>query len=603
MSYIVRMPKLGLEMVSGTLLEWYAAEGDTVTVDDPLAEFESEKSVAEIPAREAGVLRVVFVEPGEEVPPGTPLGIVADPDEDIGHLIAEATDGADTPREPATDEPTPDEPTTAATETADAPTEVKASPRAKRRAEELGVDLSAVEGTGFEGAVSAEDVESAAESSSSPATETAETTVRAAPRARKLAADLGVDLSTVEGTGPDGAVTSADVERAAEAQENAPDAAETGVPVPTERRPLDGVRRTIASRLGQSYREAIHVTVGRRADAEALLAATDAAAAVAPEATLTDVLLRALSATLAAHPAFNATFEDSEHRLYDDQHISLAVDADVGLVAPVIRGINELSFDDLVAARRSLVDRVQEGAYTTDDLRGGTFTVSNLGPGGVEWFTPIINPPQVAILGVNAIERQAVPDASGDPTFHRVLPLSLTFDHRVVDGADAARFLDTLVGHLEAPWPLLPDTVERSERDTGDTALPEGTVTAVREGPVRGHVDAGAFSWQFDGTEKYGGSESAPTPVDLFLGGLASCLLSSLDVQAAKYDVTLDRLEVTTNATPFDDSVERLDVTVTIDCDADDARVDRMVEFAERSCHVAELLRESVPLTVEWERV
>jgi pyruvate dehydrogenase E2 component (dihydrolipoamide acetyltransferase) len=203
------------------------------------------------------------------------------------------------------------------------------------------------------------------------------------------------------------------------------------------------MRKTIAKRLQESYREAVHVTVHREVDAEALTAAADAA-----DVSVVDVLVRALSDALDAHPAFNATFEDGTHRLYEEHNVGVAVAVEDGLVAPVVAGVGGLDLDGIAAERERLTEAVRDGDYAMADLRGGTITVSNLGPLGVDGFTPIINPPQIAILGVNRVQERARPD-DGGVTFRETLPLDLSFDHRVVDGADAARFLGTLAEGVE----------------------------------------------------------------------------------------------------------------------------------------------------------
>ena len=216
------------------------------------------------------------------------------------------------------------------------------------------------------------------------------------------------------------------------------------------------MRRTIADRLGESYRQAVHVTVSREVDAEALVSAAEAAG-VSP----LDVLVCALSDALDAHPAFNATFEDGAHRLYEEHNVGIAVTIEDGLVAPVVADVGTRSVDGIAAERERLTEAVQSGDYAMADLRSGTFTVSNLGPLGVDGFTPIINPPEVAILGVNRIRERARPagaerGSAGDGSetddgvvFRETLPLDLSFDHRIVDGADAARFLGTLTKRIE----------------------------------------------------------------------------------------------------------------------------------------------------------
>ncbi|WP_255152043.1 2-oxo acid dehydrogenase subunit E2 [Halorarius halobius] len=481
MAYIIKMPKLGMGMNEGTLLEWFVDPGDEVVDGDPVAEIESEKTVAEITASEDGVLRRVYVAEGETVDPGVALGIVAAPDADIDSLAAEVDrDPVEADAEPAADEgSTADAPDDGDGGAADAE-RVRASPKAKRRANELGVELAAVEGSGPGGAVTVDDVEGAdAEPAPTESDETAAETasagttdVRATPKARRRARDLEVNLAAVEGSGPGGAVTVADVESAGAASPASDAADESGAAspetavttpgeaatrTPVEERELGGMRRTIADRLGQSYREAVHVTVHRDIDMEAALAATEVVDDyLAVDASVTDLVLVALSATLDEHPEFNATFEDGVHRIHDEQNVGVAVDVENGLITPVLSDVGNRSLSAVVQGRREVTDRALSGEYTTADLSGGTFTVSNLGVFGVDSFTPVINPPEVAILGVDSIDERPVRDGD-DVAFRRFGGFDLSFDHRVVDGADAARFLDTLAGHLTDPWPLLLD--------------------------------------------------------------------------------------------------------------------------------------------------
>lgn len=215
------------------------------------------------------------------------------------------------------------------------------------------------------------------------------------------------------------------------------------------------MRQTIADRLQESSQKAAHVTVSRGADAEALLDETETAKQrLDIDITLVDLLLRALADTLSDHHTFNATFEDGTHRLYEEQNIGVAVEIDAGLVTPVLTDVGSKSLAAIHEERQELVSRMQAGDYTMSDFQGGTFTVTNLGPLGVDSFTPIINPPEVAILGVGCIKPRPRPD-NGDIAFRRQLPLDLSFDHRVVDGADAARFLDTLTEYIEASESLV----------------------------------------------------------------------------------------------------------------------------------------------------
>jgi pyruvate dehydrogenase E2 component (dihydrolipoamide acetyltransferase) len=516
-------------MDQGTVVEWLVDEGDTVESGQVIAEIESEKTTGEIKVREDGVVHRLLLDVGDSIEPSGDVAVVGGPDEDVSGLLdgdagtdESDAEAADAQASESTDGPSPqtaefDGPSATSSGDAGSSTasaaSVKATPRAKKRAEELGVDLTTVEGTGPQGAVSEEDVEAAAEDSGSGGD--AES-VKATPRAKKRAEELGVDLTTVEGTGPQGAVSEEDVEAAAEPEtetdEQAPAAAdaepsaadgrvfapprvrrlarELGVDLTAvegsgpsgaiteadvraagdgevtdedadvgtrdEERPLDGMRRTIANRLGQSAREAVHVTEHRGADAEALLAAADAADdALGVKVTVNDVLLLALSAALDDNPEFNATFEEGVHRLHRTQDICVAIDIDEGLIAPVVRNVGELSLAELAQKRRAVTEKSLAGDYTMEDLSGGTFTVSNLGVLGVESFDPVINPPQVAILGVNTIKKEVVPVGDDEVGVRKRISFDLSFDHRIVDGADAARFLNSLVGYVEEPWPLV----------------------------------------------------------------------------------------------------------------------------------------------------
>lgn len=560
MAYIVRMPKLGLEMERGTVLEWMVEEGEELSKEDHVLEVESEKSVGEVEAREDGVLRRIYAEEGDEMSPGTPVGIVAPEDEEIADLEAEAEAELDD-------------------------TAVEAEPEAG--AAEAEAEPAASDGSG-------------SATASEPAQSTPSDDVKATPRAKKRAEEMGVDLSMIEGTGPMGAIDESDVEAAA-AEGGAASAGAPGAGVSqegVEERPLSGMRKTIAERLGKSYREAVHVTEHRTADAEALLGDAEAASEqLDSDISISDVLLRAVSETLSEYPGFNATFEDDVHRLHDTQNVCLAVDVEEGLVAPAIRDVETLSTTELTEERQELTERTLSGEYTPDDLQGGTFTITNLGVLGVESFNPVINPPQVAILGVNAIDERVVP-VEGEPAIHKLLPLDLSFDHRVVDGADAARFLGSLVERLEEPWNLL-DGV--SPPETKGAMLPEREVSAqIRNGS--GSISAGSFEYDFGLDEEFGGGD-APTPVDLFLGSFAACLSASIEVQAEIRDENLESVEVEAIGSPSEGSVESVDLIVEIDTEADKETTERMVNNGERTCHVAELLREDLPVNLSWNRI
>lgn len=539
MGYVVRMPKLGMEMKEGTLLSWYVNEGDAVTEDEVLAEFEAEKTTAEITARETGVLRRVYVEEGETVAPGTPVGIVAAIDDDIADLEADAEGASDAAVAPTESKDETDKPTVPATASTGG---VKATPKARKRAADLDIDLAGLEGTGYQGAVTAEDVERAAETTSDGATMTL-----------------------------------------------------------SEERAFDGMRRTIADRLGESYRNAVHVTVHREVDADSLLRALDAARdSLDVEVTLTDLLVRAVSETLTEHPEFNGTVEEGVHQLYEEHNVGVAVDTDDGLVVPVVPDVASKSLAELAETRAKLTEAAAAGQITMDAFRNGTFTVTNLGPLNVDSFTPIINPPQTAILGVNRVSRR--PAVDDETASRRTISFALSFDHRAVDGADAARFLETLAGHVRDGQSLVPDSVTDSDGSSdGEESSVDRTVSVHTDGGLAGQVTAGSFEWRVDEPEEVGGSGTAPSPVDRFLGSLAACLAVSIGFQARKRDVTLSSVDVEVEGWPKRGTLRELRATVNVQGETDEEGLNELVELGERGCFVSELLRDDLDFVVRRE--
>ncbi|NHN46210.1 hypothetical protein G9464_01170 [Halostella sp. JP-L12] len=486
MGYIVRMPKLGLEMEQGTVLEWSVGTGDEIAEGDQVAEVESEKSIGEVDAREDGVLRRVYAEEGESVPPGTPIGIVAAADAEISDLEAEAeadlredapelAPGGDAAEATgAAADPTPEAGASAPASTGDAggsaaaggassasasggsgsAPDVRASPRAEKRAEELGVDLTAVDGTGPQGAITAGDVEAAAEASTDADEQTsAGEAVKASPRAEKRAEELGVDLTTVDGTGFEGAVTEDDVEAAADAAESA-DAGDSAEPTPPSA--VDeaaGVRRIDEAPEAHRYRRA--TSVADPAVGEALFETMDAVRAAFEErVTMTDVLLAVASATLKDHPALNGTYAESTHQVRETQNVALAVAVDGdGLTTGVIDDVDERSLTEIVEARTDI-------GGGGGETQGATFTLANAA--GVEADGRLINPPCVASLEVDPSGERAVPDGDG-VDLRPLVTAGLTYDSRAVSSAEAAAFLDGFFERAEAASELVLSTYRGHE--------------------------------------------------------------------------------------------------------------------------------------------
>lgn len=493
MAHLLRMPKLSMEMTQGEVLEWHKNEGESVSEGDLLVEVESEKAIGEVEAQQDGVLRRRFFARGTVVEPRTPLGVVAVADADIASLLGEArSEGIDTGEgnEPTK---TPDQEASACDQTAttfnqgagaddepsadrigakteapanpsgakngaDGATEYRVTPSGRRRARELDVDLDCVRQRTAKSLLTVEDVEAIAldenESSFGGVSPAVSGRNEASPNARRLAADHDIDIGNVAGSGPDGAVVGQDVIEATNQQVSDVEGAATRTVA--SRTELRGMRRAIADRLGESYRNVVHVTLDREVDADKLVMAANVAdRALDQEVSVVDVLLVALSEALAEHPTFNATFEDGVHETYEEHNFGVAVDVEDGLVAPVLEDVRMSSIAVVARRRRSLIDRTLAGEYTGEDLRGGTFTVTNLGALGIDSFSPIINAPQVAILGVGRIREEAVPNELGEVTVTERVSLSLSFDHRVADGADAARFLGTLAKTIEHATDLL----------------------------------------------------------------------------------------------------------------------------------------------------
>ncbi|WP_226377489.1 E3 binding domain-containing protein [Haloterrigena turkmenica] len=489
MGYVIKMPKLGLEMERGVVLEWTVDEGETVDEGDVLVEVESEKSIGEVDARGSGALRHVYVEEGEEVPPGTPIGILAAPDADISDLRAdaEAELEEEAPEIAAAAGPDADAASDAATAgDADATPEangadggdaaaaqpssggsdgasedLKASPRARKRAEELEVDLTAVEGTGPMGSITEEDVEAAAESASEADAEAeataAESTegeeIKASPRARKRAEELEVDLTAVEGTGPMGSVTEDDVEAAAEsapevettaaAGAEAGSEATAGVEVPAAPTDAAGVRRI---EPGDPLTDRYHRTtaVAAPAAANALFEATEAVrTAFEDEVTMTDLLVVLASATLTDHPVLNGTYAESTHQVRERQNVALVAGSEDGPVSVVVPDARNRSLSEVVEARRA-VDGDDADAATSDER--ATFTVANAAE--TEADGRLVNPPSVATLEVDPTGQRAVSNGN-DVTLEPLVVATLTYDARAIGGNEAAAFLEQLFERAE----------------------------------------------------------------------------------------------------------------------------------------------------------
>jgi pyruvate/2-oxoglutarate dehydrogenase complex dihydrolipoamide acyltransferase (E2) component len=333
---------------------------------------------------------------------------------------------------------------------------INAAPIARRLAKEAGLDLATITGTGPEGRITEVDVAAAKAASLEPKSPVPSGDVAASPIARRLAKERGIDLATVTGTGPGGRITKEDVEGAEAAAATAPKA--TPSPGAGEVIPMRGMRKVIAQRMHASLADMAQLTLGADVTMdEAVKLRTQLVTEWEPEGvrpTYTDLIIKAVAKSLLAHPRVNSQITDAGIELQTDVHVGLAVALDDGLVVPVIRNAGTMPLHQIAIETTKLATAARDGKLGPDEMSGSTFSVTSLGPGVVDFFTPIINPPNVAILGVGRI-RDGIRWDGDTPRKCQEMTLSLTIDHRALDGTPAAAFLANVRDLLEAPYRLL----------------------------------------------------------------------------------------------------------------------------------------------------
>lgn len=441
MATIVVMPQLGNSVESCIIVEWMIAEGDTVAVDQTLASIETDKSTMEVPSTAEGTVLKLLWEEGDEVPVKDPLIIVGKPGEDISGLVPGGESASESAEATAAPEQGAAAPEQAAPAFATERATGAVSPRARALAASSGVDASAIaEGSGPHGRVIERDVAAA---------------IAAGPTLTSAARAAGV--SATEGTGIGGRVSVADANRAPEA--SAPAAVPAPAPAAdfpgaSTSSPLKGVRKVVAKRMMESLTTTAQLTLNTSANAAGILALrkkvknADEALGL-NKITLNDLVCFAVSRTLPKYPVFNAHLEDGVLTEFEQVHLGFACDTPRGLLVPVIRSAQSLGLKAFSDEAKRLAGAAIDGTLSPDYLGGGTFTVSNIGSFGIETFTPVINLPQTAILGVGAITPRPVLAPDGAVGVQQRLNLSLTIDHQVIDGADGARFLRDLVAAIE----------------------------------------------------------------------------------------------------------------------------------------------------------
>lgn len=450
----IYLVKVGMNMTEGIVEEWCIADGEPVQQGDLLYRLETEKVNLDVDAETSGIVKHVVAE-GVTMKPGDVVGYIYETGESIPDKLPKAAGPAADAELPAAS-PAGVAPTAPAAPAARGDDgRLLSSPAARRLAREKDVDIRTLNGSGPGGRIVEADVQAAAQAPSEPAKAPA-----SSPMARKLARELGVDLSRIAGTGPGGRITKDDVERAGEQQRAAPAPSETpDFPSGEDRTiPVRAMRRTIATRMHESLRTSAQLTMNMDVSMDdAVKLRTQLIDEWQDEGlrpTYTDLVIRAAAKALAKHPNMNSIFGEDEITLLGDINVGMAVALEEGLIVPVVRHANQLTMKQLVQTSAQLATAARDGTLTPDDLHGGTFTVSALGMFGVDSFTPIINAPQSGILGVNRI-RDGVRWEGATPRKTQELRLSLTWDHRVLDGAPAAQFLGAVRDLLEAPYRLL----------------------------------------------------------------------------------------------------------------------------------------------------
>lgn len=463
------MPKWGIEMTEGTLAEWMVNEGDAFKRGQTLCLIETAKITNEVEAEYDAVARRVLIPAGGDAQPvGALLAVFADAaatDAEIDAFIA-GFKPADTKVAAKAGDATPPPPAPSAVQPPAAPKKIVTnrpiSPEALKLAEAKGVDLAGIEGTGRGGRITFQDVHQAIRPAARPALKGVAQLVEdnakvfASPLARRIAALHGIDLAGLAGTGPRGRISKADV--LAIAPRPAPVAQGFGTPdfVAVDNRPVvepfDRIRKVVARRLTEAKQTIPHFYLRVSARADELLALRKTANLVLGcKASVNDYVVKAVAMALVRHPDVNVQVHGEELHRFPHADVSIAVASPKGLVTPVVRQADRMRIDQLAAETRRLIDKATAGRLSFEDMDGGTFSVSNLGMKGIEQFDAIINPPQGAILAVGAATRQPVETPEGDIAFETRLALTLSVDHRAIDGAGGAAFLQTLKGLIEAP--------------------------------------------------------------------------------------------------------------------------------------------------------
>lgn len=431
------MPKVDMDQETGMVVEWLKEEGEQVEKGETILVIETAKIAIDVEAPASGTLAGITAGPGDEVPIGTVIAHILKKGESLPENVEQAAEADSAPEDLPASQPPVDSP--------------PATPVARNMAAAHDLDLSRVQGSGHRGKVRQADVQAALDQS---AREPGEGKVIATPAARRTGRLEEVSLKQVPGTGPGGRIQAFDVENFLKSSSSSPPAPRPGKDAETF--PLVGMRRTIAERMTSSYQTIPHIQFTNRADVTKLLAVREDFNQEAREReeepiSLTALLVSMTAGVLRDHPYLNSSLIEDQIVLHREINIGVAVALEQGLIVPVVPQADQKNLRQLSKEVNELVTSAQEQTLTNQKVKGGTFTITNLGPFGVEQFNAIINPPEAAILAVGSIKPQPVVLPDGSLGARPLMSLTLSADHRIIDGVVAAKFLSHLVRVIESP--------------------------------------------------------------------------------------------------------------------------------------------------------
>lgn len=455
MAVELRMLQMDQTMTKGKIGKWLVQEGDTVTEGQPLLEIETDKVVHEQESPADGIIAQILPEEGSDVPVNALLAIIAAPGEEVERVeadIIEIPQQSEESKQTTTKPATPSKTQTKSTPPA---SPIKASPAAKELADKLSIDLTQVKASGPGGRILESDIHRYIETREPTTTES--TRLKASPLARRLAKEFGLDLTTIAGSGPAGRIVRDDVMQTVDEIPAHVFRSESD-PVASEVIELSGIRKIIAERMTMSLQTNASVTLHTEVDATALVELrnqfNEELQKIERSLTYTDLLVKIVATAIREHPRLNATLSDEGIQLLIDINIGVAVALEDGLVVPVVRNADKMGLSDISEQIKVLAEKARSNQLTPGELQGGTFTITNLGNYGIDAFTPIINPPETGILGIGRIIKKPIVH-NDEIVIRHMLSLSLTFDHRVVDGAPAAQFLQTVSQYIQNPYLML----------------------------------------------------------------------------------------------------------------------------------------------------